>query len=143
MMSRTAPLARHARRGLFAQAEADGASADSGSRFGQLELYQQLMQQHFMAGYLQPGGHWYQSANFGAAGVQSYSNAGAELANLALEQLTAKPFAQWSAREILASLQRQNTFWLQQDIRHAATLYVPTPAGCKAVPAWPELISHA
>jgi CubicO group peptidase (beta-lactamase class C family) len=85
--------------------------------------------QRFLAGYLQPGGAWYQSANFAATGVESYSNVGAELASLALEQLTAEPFAQWSAREILTPLQLQNTFWPDKDFRNAATLYLPTPEG--------------
>ncbi|WP_430456467.1 serine hydrolase [Rheinheimera sp.] len=85
--------------------------------------------QRFLAGYLQPGGAWYHSANFAAAGVENYSNVGAELASVALEQLTAEPFAQWSAREILAPLQLHNTFWPQQDFRNAATLYLPTAEG--------------
>ncbi|WP_348731115.1 serine hydrolase [Rheinheimera texasensis] len=84
---------------------------------------------HFLAGYLQPGGRWYQSANFGAAGVENYSNVGAELASLALEQHTAEPFADWSGREILTPLQLQNTFWPTKDFRNAATLYLPTPDG--------------
>ncbi len=85
--------------------------------------------QRFLAGYLQPGGRWYQSANFAAAGVEAYSNVGAELASVALEQLTAEPFAQWSEREILAPLQLHNTFWPTQGFRNAATLYLPTPDG--------------
>lgn len=85
--------------------------------------------QRFLAGYLQPGGAWYQPQNFAAAGVENYSNVGAELASLALEQLTAEPFAQWSAREILAPLQLHNTFWPQQDFHNAATLYLPTSEG--------------
>ena len=84
---------------------------------------------HFLASYLQPGGRWYQSANFGSAGVENYSNVGAELASLALEQHTAEPFADWSSREILAPLQLQNTFWPTRDFRNAATLYLPTPDG--------------
>lgn len=85
--------------------------------------------QLFLASYLQSGGRWYQPDNFGPIGVESYSNAGAELASLALEQLTAEPFAQWSAREILAPLQLHNSFWPEQDFRNAATLYLPTAAG--------------
>ncbi|MDZ7868585.1 MAG: serine hydrolase [Rheinheimera sp.] len=85
--------------------------------------------QRFLADYLQPGGAWYQPQNFADAGVENYSNVGAELASVALEQLTAEPFAQWSNREIMAPLQLHNTFWPQQDFRNAATLYLPTADG--------------
>ena len=109
-------------------------TADGASLLDQLRGTEQCgspepSHQRFLAGYLQPGGAWYQSANFATAGVENYSNVGAELASVALEQLTAEPFAQWSAREILAPLQLHNTFWPQQDFRNAATLYLPTPEG--------------
>ena len=109
-------------------------AADGASLLDQLRGTEQCgspepSHQRFLAGYLQAGGAWYQPQNFAAAGVENYSNVGAELASVALEQLTAEPFAQWSAREILAPLQLHNTFWPQQDFRNAATLYLPTPEG--------------
>lgn len=109
-------------------------TADGASLLNQLRGIEQCgtpepSHQRFLAGYLQPGGSWYQPQNFSAAGVENYSNVGAELASVALEQFTAEPFNQWSEREILTPLQLHNSFWPQQDFRNAATLYLPTPEG--------------
>jgi D-alanyl-D-alanine carboxypeptidase len=67
--------------------------------------------QLFLTDYLQQSGAFYQPENFGTPGETHYSNVGAELASLALEQQLGEPFANWSAREIFAPLQLKNTSW--------------------------------
>ena len=84
--------------------------------------------QLFLTDYLQQSGALYQPENFGLPGETQYSNMGAELASLALEQQLGETFASWSAREVFAPLQLKNTSWPALDAKGLAAATEQVPA---------------
>jgi len=95
--------------------------------------------QLFLSDYLQQSGTFYHTDNFAAPGITRYSNVGAELASLALEQQLGESFASWSVREIFTPLQLQNTSWPALDSSGLATATELTPAQLY-IPAGDELL---
>lgn len=103
---------------------ADGSSL--AEQFADIDCHEPIRShERFLREYLQTGGRFYSTANFGTPGAYVYSNTGTELASLAFEQLTHQPFTQWSAEHIFAPLQLQHSFWPTADnTAGAATLYM-------------------
>lgn len=106
---------------------------------GQLCPAPQPDHQLFLADYLQQQGAYYHANNFATPGITRYSNVGAELASLALEQQIAESFASWTSREIFAPLQLQNTSWPALDHKGLSPATAVTPAQLY-IPAGDEFI---